>query len=191
MNELKIPSFDEISEVLQKLNALTGAAETHGFLCGMLCVPRAMDNSKKWLEPMLGVSRLDRALLDEDLHALIDVFEISAAQLEDLEFGFEMLLPNDEQPLLERAQALREWCQGFLAGLSMVGVKVNNLGSEDAIGAIEHIDGMATTIVDNLVQSEDNERDYYKVQEHIRISVLVIYSDLAVRRGMATDKQLH
>ena len=49
--------------------------------------------------------------------ALREVYAQTAQSLVGVESGFELLLPEEEQPIDARTAALAQWCQGFLYGL--------------------------------------------------------------------------
>src|SRR5690606_26089158 len=51
--------------------------------------------------------------------ALDRLREVSKAQFDDDAFGFDLLLPDDSLPLAKRAEALFDWCRGFLGGFGL------------------------------------------------------------------------
>ncbi|WP_032672962.1 UPF0149 family protein, partial [Pseudomonas syringae] len=85
-----------------------------------------------------------------------------------------LLLPGDDEPLTERAAALGQWCQGFLAGFGLaIGEKV--LGSE-AKAVLEDLAAIAQ-VQDALEESEDGETDFMEVMEYMRVAPLLLFTE--------------
>ena len=53
----------------------------------------------------------------EERDVLLELFEQTGKLLNSEEFAFDLLLPDDADPLEIRAEALRSWCLGFLFGI--------------------------------------------------------------------------
>src|SRR6202011_5113035 len=66
---------------------------------------------------------------------LRELYVDTAGALEGPEMEFELLLPEDEQPIDARTAALAQWCQGFLYGLGTSVVKEES-GLPGVIGEI-------------------------------------------------------
>ena len=99
--------------MLAAAGSLADAAEAHGSLCGALCsmAPYSMQD---WINEILP----DGAALSEESAAMLErVFTATATSFGEQGMEFEPLLPDDEQPLNGRANALALWCTGFLYGL--------------------------------------------------------------------------
>jgi yecA family protein len=173
-------SYRDIQDIVLDLSDSGSAAEAHGLLAGLLCMDAGID-VESWLEQILGPdepspSGRDRALL-------VRLFEETRRQLNDFDFSFELFLPDDDQPLSERADALGEWCQGFLLGLGY--------GSKGADwpGECAEIlrDFVEISRLDPEVSGEADEAAYAELAEYVRVGVQVIRSELQSR----TPKRLH
>ena len=105
--------FKDFEDVLAAAGSLADAAEAHGSLCGALCSmsPYKMQD---WVNEILPDGT---ALSDESAAMLERVFTATATSFGEQGMEFEPLLPDDEQPLNGRANALALWCTGFLYGL--------------------------------------------------------------------------
>lgn len=164
-------SFEEIQNTLQHGAVSGGAADAHGLLSGMLCMDSALD-SEQWLVDCLG-----REL--ESLHAasrslLQQLFEQTRHQLVEFDFSFEPLLPGDDDTLEERAEALGEWCHGFLRGIGFTGKDSNWPGE---CSEILH-DFLEITHLDQHASGETDETAYTELAEYVRVGVQVIHSEL-------------
>jgi len=105
--------FKDFEDVLATAGGLADAAEAHGSLCGALCSVSAY-KMQDWINEILP----DGAALSEESAAMIErVFTVTATSFGEQGMEFEPLLPDDEQPLNGRANALALWCTGFLYGL--------------------------------------------------------------------------
>src|SRR5690606_31520995 len=107
-------SYQKVQDIVLNNDSAASAAEAHGVLSGLLCLNGQTD-CDQWLEAVFGEARIHLASAEHAL--LFALCETTRHQLDDFDFSFELLLPDDAHPLSERANALGEWCQGFLYGL--------------------------------------------------------------------------
>jgi hypothetical protein len=85
-----------------------------------------------------------------------------------------LLLPSDDAPLGERAIALGEWCQGFLAGFGLT-ARDNEISTE-AMEVLQDLAAVAQ-VQDALEDSEDGETDYMEVMEYLRVAPLLLFTE--------------
>ncbi len=144
------------------------AAKAHGLLAGMLCA--GLDGGlESWLTELFGHGpdvlspdrrRLLTALYEETLNVLNDVSG----------FAFDLFLPDDETSLAERTNALGQWCQGFLSGLSH--------GRPDLAWPSEYDeivrDIFEISRVDTGSSADDDEESYTELTEYVRIGVQLL-----------------
>src|SRR4029453_13790567 len=105
-------TFPEVARVLPSLQSSVAAAESHGCLCGALCTVQQY-TVESWLDEL--VPDADESLADERAPLRL-LFADTVRALRGDEMEFQLLLPEDDDPLVERASALSQWCQGFLYG---------------------------------------------------------------------------
>lgn len=169
--------YAEIQSVLSTEHSLTDAAEAHGTLTGSLCSAVGY-RFEDWLLEILPEGSSHHS----DAQTLQGLFRDTAAALNGAQMQFDLLLPEDGRPLLERAGALALWCQGFLYGLG-VGVlrDAANMPGEvsEIVNDITEIGGAA---VDTAESEESNEAAYAELVEFIRVSVQVVFEELAPLR---------
>lgn len=173
-------SYGEIQDLVLKLPGSVSAAEAHGLLAGLLSADAGID-AAVWLESVFG----DTAPPPEshDLALLTQVFEETQRCLEDFDFDFDPLLPGEDSPLTERALALGEWCQGFLAGLGY------SAQGSDWPGECTEIlrDFVEISRLDPEASGETDEAAYAELSEYVRLGALLIHSELR----FGTPRQLH
>jgi len=105
-----IVGHDDIDALIMRLRLGTDASELHGSLCGYLAGGGSLAGAS-----MLAALELDGEATEpsvEDLALLQRLVKQSETELADPELGFEPLLPEDDRPLTERAEAMVEWCRG-------------------------------------------------------------------------------
>jgi yecA family protein len=173
-------SYGDIQDVVSNHTGTGSAAEAHGLLSGLLCMDAGID-CELWLEHLFGPET--QAPDGRDRGLLAQLFETTQRQLEDFDFSFEPLLPDDESPLETRALALREWCQGFLGGIGY-GAKGSDWPGE-CTEILE--DFVEISRLDPEASGETDETAYAELSEYVRVGVQVIRSEFQSR----TPQQLH
>ena len=100
---------------------------------------------------------------------------------------FELLLPDDNELIEERADALGAWCGSFLAGLGLSGEisKDRNL-SEDVRQALEDLSEIAR--IEAGGQDETLEKAFADVSEHVRLAALLVATELPGYQHKGADK---
>ena len=114
--------------------------------------------------------------------------------LHEAELAFELLLPADDSPLDEQVAALGAWCQGFLGGLGRSAPEVGRIDQDKPRaeqGPLEEIMTDFAEISRAGITDEDTvdptqaEFALAEVQEYVRVSVQIVFGELAERRGAA------
>jgi uncharacterized protein YgfB (UPF0149 family) len=174
-------SYGDVQDVVLHHLGSGSAAEAHGLLAGLLCMDSGIACGA-WLESLEGPATEPPD--DSDRQVLGRLFDATRRQLDDFDFSFELLLPDDDTPIEERAEALAEWCQGFLAGLGY-GTKGNSGWPGECAEVLADIGEIAR--LDPGGVGESAESDYAELSEYVRVGVQVICSELQA----GTPRQLH
>ncbi|MFA7096788.1 MAG: UPF0149 family protein [Gammaproteobacteria bacterium] len=176
MNQPQTPDFDQIDGALRRSGASMGAAELHGALCGMLSVEDSGDGQAR-VSQLLAENNSDHVTAGADRDLMAGLHDETLRQLRDPEFGFHLLLPDDSQPLSLRAEALGDWCNGFLAGLGLAGVKRDQNLPEGVDEILRDFVEIAKVNFDVGDGDEEDETAYMELVEYIRMGVLVIHQE--------------
>lgn len=173
-------SYEAIEAVVSQASEADSAAGAHGLLSGLLCVGGGID-SGLWISRVFGPD--DDPPNAQELALLAGLFAATRRQLDDQDFSFDLFLPEDDRPLSERADALGEWCQGFLLGLGYGGQ------GADWPGECAEIlrDIVEISRIDPDASGEADEAAYAELVEYVRVGVQAIHGELPAR----TPKQLH
>ena len=183
-------SYDEFERVLKEARALPEPAEAHGTLAGALCSSRDY-GLIEWLHEILPEDSPDDAALQSSV--LQNVYDSMVRTLAGNEANFAPLLPDDESPLADRADALSHWCQGFLYGLGSGPASDPAKVSAEAGEIIHDLTEITHVGVDADEQNEENEIAFAEVVEFVRVGVQILFVELAPARGQepAPEGTLH
>lgn len=180
---MQAPSYDQIATLLSTYGDAMSVSECHGVLCGMASCDRALEGGE-WAGRMLS-GDLDEAVasgaevdIDEaDKATLKALFDDTVRQMNDSEMSFQLLLPDEDEALEERTAALADWCDGYLYGLSLGGIK-------DFEGCSEEVQEFCGDLVEiSQISYEDsdegeNEKAFFEIAEYVRMGALMVYEDL-------------
>jgi uncharacterized protein YgfB (UPF0149 family) len=167
----------ELDIALKTLRLGVSASDLHGSLTGYLCAggrasieewPRALE-----IEP-------ESASALNDI-ALRRLYTECRAQLEDPDLRFEPLLPGADGPVERRAEALVEWCRGFLGGVGLAGAQPRVL-SVDATEVLSDIGRIASSHFD-YDDAEEDETALCEVLEFVRVGVLLVHAEMRKPRS--------
>jgi uncharacterized protein YgfB (UPF0149 family) len=167
-------TFPEIARILEVSRSSVPAAESHGCLCGALCVTTQY-SLDRWLDEIIPE---EQERTQADRQALSLLFADTLQALRGGEMDFELLLPDDEAPLESRAAALSQWCQGFLYGFGTgQPSKLEQLPAtvDEVLRDLTHIGRAA---VESGEGSEEEEEAYSQVMEYVRVGVQLIHDEL-------------
>ena len=189
MSSSVLPSFKKISQVLEAEELFTNAAETHGILSGFVCGGIAL-NDNSWQSLFNDVINEGMALPKAMKELISDVYADVVKQCTDDGLGFQLLLPEDEQPLDERAEAMAQWAQGFLVGFGMVQQSLNQ-ASEDVQEVIRDIRDISQLSLDFEQEDEDSEIAFTEIVEYLRVSAMVCFNTFSRNTPPPISKTLH
>lgn len=163
---------EALDDLLDRTGSAVYPAEAHGLLCGLLCTAREAVH-EVWMTQLAGQGALE----PEDESRFRAVVEATAGQLEDPDMGFDLVLPDDESPLDERATALGEWCHGFIVGFGL------GRGEEEVSETVREVLEDLTEISQVSAQPEDcqteeDEDSYAELVEYVRVAVLLVIEHL-------------
>lgn len=162
-------SYMAIDTILGQYDAELSAAEAHGMASGLLAV-NVNFSGEQWLTELL---RHTAPLTTETRVDLMGLFDDTQDVLLHDEFEFELLLPDeDDSTLIERVEALSQWCKGFLFGVGFANTAPKF--SQQAQEIIKDIAEM--TKLDTAIELEDDEaeNDFMELTEYLRAGVLAL-----------------
>lgn len=175
MTATDMPGYDELDAALVRMRVGTDASELHGSLCGYLAGGGPLDR-----QPLLATLQLEggEAVVPSprDQSLLEQLATHSRSELADPELGFEPLLPADDRPLAERADALVEWCRGFLGGFGLAGSGAHAHLSDEAQEILRDLNTIAGSAFDFGDESEDEDA-LIEVHEFVRMAAMLLFAE--------------
>lgn len=181
MSDTDLPGWTDVAKAADRLSLASTPAELHGALCGWLAAGGA--DVLAWPALVMADDALPAPVQGDPLDCLRGA---SVSQLGDTDFGFKLLLPDDNVPVTERAGAMFDWCRAFLGGFGLA-VADKQL-SEEAEEAIADIANLATAQVDD-VDPEGDEESLAEIEEYLRMAVLLLHADCTL--GPRQRQRLH
>jgi len=168
---IELPEVLAVQEESRALGLAASAAELHGGLCGWLAA--GGEDVPAWPA---------RVLADDHLPApapggaLDQLREVSAAQLADRDFAFELLLVEDGAAIATRADALFEWCRAFLGGFGLASRARPQL-SEEGEEALQDLARLAQASSGDFDRAEEDEAALAEIEEFVRVAALLLHGD--------------
>ncbi len=166
-------TYEVINAIVVQSDAELSAAQAHGMATGMLCANEHAQ-SADWLSELF---RHAAPVTDENKAVLVALFEETRSLLTSDDFEFDLFLPGDEALLSEQVEALTDWCQGFLLGVSFTDT------ASDASKEVSEIlkDIIEFTKLDTDAEGEEDESDFMEITEYMRSAVLLLRSELNIK----------
>jgi len=176
--------IEQIKADLIKLGSELSPSEVHGTLCGVLC-GKSNITVHEWLSLTLLRSSEDASQLvmsrDLLLEAVTESFKsfflATITELSDNNLNFYPLLPEDGSEAV-RLEAIAEWAQGFLMGLSIAGIKSFSEYPEEVTEFIEAMASISTAGEYDLAGDESDEEAIIEFIEFIRMGVLFMNEEM-------------
>lgn len=162
-------TYSVINEIVVRSDAELSAAQAHGMATGMLCVNERAQ-SDVWLDELF---RHGTPVSDQDRGVLVHLFEETRSLLASDDFEFDLFLPDDEASLSEQVEALTDWCQGFLLGVSYTPAASD--WSREVTEILKDI--VEFTKLDTEAEGEEDESDFMEITEYIRSAVLLLRNE--------------
>jgi len=186
----QLGDYDNMQSLLETHNAYMSAAEVHGLASGMLCV-QFDAKFDRWVVAVFETDEQLEALDVSEKNDLIALFDGTCELLKNDEFIFDTFLPDDSEPMAARAQALSEWCQGFLYGVAYMGVTDDTDWGEEGRGILRDL--LELSRIDADSAEEADEQSYMELQEYIRsaVQILLVALQPAAEKNADSEPRLH
>jgi len=175
----QLPNYQAAAAALASTSAVASTSESHGLLTGLFCSGKISDiSAEKWATLSVGDAEQSQSALD----TLKNLFSATQEKLANIDFSFNLLLPDDDTELRYRAKELGAWCDGFINGLKLGNIDLTKTYSKDCNTALQHITEISQVDYENFNFSEADEEAYVTVVEYLRLAILAVYMDLTSRK---------
>lgn len=162
-------SFDELAE---RLADHSHPSEIHGYLSGLLSAG-AHPEVQQWLQ-QLAKHIGDKPFDEPTVQLLSRLFLHTLGELESGNLSATLLLPDDDETLGLRTQAIGIWCQSFISGFGQ------GLGSHQVSEMVEEVlrDFAEISLIETAEESDESEKLYIEVSEFVRLAWLNVYAEV-------------
>ena len=180
----RLYNYAQLRRLMADCRALTEPAEAHGTLAGALC---AADS--------YGVDDWQAEILPEGAEPgaactwLRGLYDETRAALTGTQMQFDLLLPDDDEPIELRAAALTLWCNGFVYGLGSGGAPDPERLPGDAGEIVRDLAQIMRAGVDQREGLEANEMALAELVEFVRVGVQVVFEELGALRQPPADRK--
>ena len=181
MSDIDI-QYDEINDALKRISVEQDAAEVHGALCGLFCTVNGLD-APFWLNNTLTNTPEEDAytvdaLASESRSLLTQLFNATEKQLAGEDFDFQLFLPDDNSGLYARIEALSNWCQGFLFGLSKGGLTDPDGLPGELPEIVKDIVEISRAESYELDDDAQDEKDFMELVEFVRVAIQLFVGEM-------------
>jgi uncharacterized protein len=182
---LKLPTYKNFSDDISTLNLSVSSSNLHGVICGYLCAG-AIRGGDAYIRALMAAHPKNETTRTAAL-ALFNLFAITEQQMNRQICEFELLLPDEQEPLDLRAKAFSEWCEGYMQGAALVGLEQHDFENEETKEALQHISEFANLDYQTIEISEEDERSFMEVCEYTRVAVMHIHTDLQLNPLISSE----
>jgi uncharacterized protein YgfB (UPF0149 family) len=179
---MTMPYYGELQAALGAAPSGSTAAEAHGTLCGLLCAG-AVDLPEAWVRNTLADIEDYSYGGPADARDLLEA--VHAATVDGLEgdqMRFELLLPDDDVALDDRAAALAAWCNAFLYGLAMRGLRPMEELPDELREILADFSEIGRAGVAEEEAEEVGESAYAELVEYVRVGVQIVFDECRAPR---------
>ena len=175
--------YEALKSSFDLLKVSTSPVALQGELCGYLCAGRRFD-AQQWLDQVVEILHLSEK--PDNKSAIIQFVALKVntqSQLEGTDFELDMVLPNDDMPLDTRLNELAQWCMSFLTAFALADgqslmSKLSKEGQE-VFSDLTSISQVSAEVGEAMEgESSESESDFFSVQEHVKMGVLMIFTEL-------------
>lgn len=167
--------FSSAQAILTSESVEAHAAEIHGVLTGLIAAGFAFESSdylamvNDMLNNAEGLPVTAKSLI-KDMYS--DIWQ----QILDESYSFQLMLPDDDDSIVERGHALGKWVEGFNLGFGLQQTKSTTF-SDDVKEVLADFVEIAN-LSDEMEEDEDTEQAYFEIAEYVRISALLCFTEL-------------
>lgn len=171
--------FASTQAIITTENIKAHASEVHGVLTGLVCAGFAFEDQGylSMLDDLLDFSPQGSDGFPKALKAQIkQMYSELWTDILDDTYTFQLMLPDDDDSLIERGHALGAWVQGFNLGFGLQ-QKDSPVASSEVKEVLVDFAEIAN-LSDEMEEDEDTEQAFFEISEYVRISALLCFSEL-------------
>ncbi len=157
-------------------NIKAHASEIHGVLAGLICAGFPFED-QSYLAMLNDLFNNGEGFPKKVKSTVKQMFSELWTDILDDAYSFQLLLPDDDDSIVERGHALGVWVQGFNLGFGLQ-QKDSPVVSAEVKEVLTDFAEIAN-LSDEMEEDEATEQAYFEINEYVRISALLCFSELA------------
>ena len=171
--------FDDFADMFVELGAFGTPSELHGLLAGQLAAGVRAD-AEAWLAIVVAHLDVQEVEDDDDKAELVVLYDVVLEQLMAADFGFQLLLPEDDAELAGRTESLGAWCSGFLSGFGLGFDRSKQKLSSEITDSMEDLANIAQVSFDTDNEGQEGnsaEVSYIELVEYVRLAAMMMFAE--------------
>ncbi|MDX2369347.1 MAG: UPF0149 family protein [Colwellia sp.] len=167
--------FSLVQAVLTTENIQSHASEIHGVLTGLVCAGFTFEE-QNYTEMLNDLFNNGEGFPGAVKATIKQMYSELWADILDDTYAFQLMLPDDDDSIVERGHALGKWVQGFNLGFGLQ-QKNSPVTSSEVKEVLTDFAEIAN-LSDEMEEDEDTEQAYFEISEYVRISALLCFTEL-------------
>lgn len=156
-------------------NIKAHASEVHGVLTGLICSGFLFED-QGYVAMLNDLFNNGEGFPARVKSTVKQMFNELWTDILDDTYSFQLMLPDDDDSLVERGHALGVWVQGFNLGFGLQQKDTPVASAEIKEVLIDFAE--ISNLSDEMEEDEDSEQAYFEISEYVRISALLCFSEL-------------
>jgi len=184
--------FSLVQAIITTENIQSHASEIHGVLTGLVCAGLTFEE-QNYIDMLNDLFNNGEGFPNSVKGTIKQMYSELWADILDDSFVFQLMLPDDDDSIVERGHALGKWVQGFNLGfgLQQKNIPVTSNEVKEVLTDFAEIANLS----DEMEEDEDTEQAYFEISEYVRISALLCFTELgsspATVDNKNTDNTIH
>ncbi len=194
VSDVPYPDYDAVARTLKNDNLVVSPAETQGLLTGLLCgglspQPSYMTSNNFEVEPQNPALSWRALLFDytndgapwkPNSQSFADeLLTRTHQQLSDQQMSFSLLLPDEDEGLSLRCDALSEWVNAFIVGFGLQGITAARL-SDQQKEILNDLAEISQLGIDDQDDANEQAILLEQIVEHVRICAMTLFADFGI-----------
>ena len=184
--------FSSIQAIITTENVQSHVSEVHGVLTGLICAGYSFEE-QNYIDLLNDILINGEGFPNAVKTAIKQMYSELWSGILDDAYSFQLMLPDDDDSIVERGHALGKWVQGFNLGFGLQ-QKNSPVTSSEVKEVLTDFSEIAN-LSDEMEEDEDTEQAYFEISEYVRISALLCFSELgsspAPIDNKNTDNTIH
>ena len=176
-------TYDLLHDTLTTERVPISTSEFHGILCGYLCTQPQTEQYpwqallSSFIDQQLTLSPLACEVISQTCE------QVTTSQAEG-SLLFSVMIPDDEQTVQLRVEALGQWCAGFVSGYGYGNSATHP--DKQTLDRLQVLTAIAQVTSDETAQDDEAERDLLVVCEHVQAVAFELCNSTAKRASNST-----